>query len=58
MLEFIVLGRIPGTSIQITFFQFLQLVFLVLAIVLIAVELHIRKVHRPKLQEIINRLAL
>lgn len=60
MLEFIVLGEIPGTAIQISFAQYIQLLFLVVAIILVAIELRIRKVQRPhlRLQEIINRLAL
>ncbi len=60
MLEFIVLGEIPGTAIQITFAQFIQLLFLAVAITLVTIELRIRKVQRPHLdlQEIINRLAL
>lgn len=58
MLEFIVLGEIPGTSIQIDFKQFVQIGFLLLAIVLIGVEMRIRKINTPKLQEILNRLSL
>lgn len=58
MLEFIVLGRIPGTSIQITFFQFLQVLLLIIALLLISIELKIHKIRRINLHEIINRLAL
>lgn len=58
MLEFIVLGQIPGTSIQIGFKELIQFTFLLVAILLIGIELKIRKIDRPKLRDIINRLAL
>lgn len=58
MLEFIVLGQIPGTSIQITFSQLIKLSLLVIAGVLISYELRRHKISRPRLQDIINRLAL
>ena len=58
MLEFIVLGQIPGTSIQITFTQLLKLALVVVVIILVRFELHLRKVQPLKLQDVINRLAL
>ncbi len=57
MLEFIVLGRIPGTSIQITFFEFFQLLFLIVTIIIIGIELKIHKIRRSNLQKIISRLG-
>lgn len=60
MLEFIVLGEIPGTHIHITFAQIIKFIFLVIAFGLTMYELHLRNIHihKPKLQDIINRLAL
>lgn len=60
MLEFIVLGEIPGTAIQLTFSQIMQFVGVLVVVVLVSWELKLHKInHRPKLlQDIINRLAL
>lgn len=60
VLEFIVLGEIPGTSIQLTFSQIMQFVGVLVVVVLVSWELKLHKIeNRPKLlQDIINRLAL
>lgn len=60
MLEFIVLGEIPGTAIQLTFSQIIQFVGVLFVVVLVSWELKLHKIeNRPKLlQDIINRLAL
>lgn len=60
VLEFIVLGEIPGTSIQLTFSQIMQFVGVLVVVALVSWELKLHKIeNRPKLlQDIINRLAL
>ena len=60
MLEFIVLGQIPGTSIQITFTQLVRIGLLFVVVILIGLELRVHKTHKIKLdlQTLINRLAL
>lgn len=57
MLEFIVLGQIPGTSIQVNFWQVIEMTILCAALVFLWVERSQRSLHES-LQDIINRLAL
>lgn len=57
MLEFIVLGQIPGTSIQVNFWQVIEMTILCAALVFLWVERSQRSL-RQSLQDIINRLAL
>lgn len=58
MLEFIVLGEIPGTSIQLSFWQFIELTVLFSAFTFLWLERRHQRSLRDRLQEIINRLAL
>ena len=60
MLELIVLGQIPGTSIQLSFTQLLQLVGLFVATaMLIYIEMpHYKSALRPRLEHLRQRLAL
>lgn len=58
MLEFIVLGEIPGTSIQLTFWQLIELMVLFGAITFLWFERRQQRSLRDSVQELINRLAL
>lgn len=58
MLEFIVLGEIPGTSIQISFWQFVELAALTAVLIIWRFEHRHTKTIRKSLQDVINRLAL
>ena len=58
MLEFIVLGEIPGTSIQLTFWQLIELMVLFGAITFLWFERRQQRNLRDSVQELINRLAL
>lgn len=58
MLEFIVLGEIPGTSIQISFWQFVELAALIAVLFIWRFEHRHTKAIRKSLQDVINRLAL
>lgn len=58
MLEFIVLGQIPGTTIQLSFWQFIELTVLFGVLVFVWFEYRHKRSLREGLQDIINRLAL
>ena len=58
MLEFIVLGQIPGTSIQLTFWQFIELTVLFSALTFLWFERREQRGLRESLQELIDRIAL
>lgn len=43
MLEFIVLGQVPGTHIQLTFFQILTMSEIFISVLLVTHEIHTRR---------------
>jgi hypothetical protein len=58
MLEFIVLGENPGTTIVLSFWQVVELGLLFAALVFFGMERRHQRTLRETLQEIINRRAL
>lgn len=52
------LGEIPGTSIQLTFWQLIELMVLFSALTFFWFERRQQRSLRDSLQELINRLAL
>ena len=59
MLEVIVLGHIPGTSLQITFFQVSSVVLLALLLFIIIRERHLQRANpeAPSFKDVVKQIS-